>query len=136
MGNYLARQRGDVLRIWEEGVYDLELSRLGKDLLDAQGCVLGGCDVGDIRVVERPLPPGHDVLHEVNSNTLVGWHVLVAVNSQKATQTLDQSLAAILLVDLLFALVLGSKALRCHLRVFLCSISLNHTELKTKPILF
>jgi hypothetical protein len=106
--------------------------------------------VGDFRVLERPFPAGHYILHEVNSYTRVGWQVLVAVNSQKATQTLDQSLAANLLVDLLLALVLGSKALRCHLRVGLWPLSLCHSKfgygvrndgedkvmIKIKPILF
>ena len=82
----------------------------------------------DFRVLERPFPAGHYVLHEVNGDTLVGRQVLVAVNSQEATQTLDQSLAANLLVDLLLALVLGSKALRCHLRVGLCPVSLCHSR--------
>ena len=104
----------------------------------------------DFRVLERPFPTGHYVLHKVNSDTLVGRQVLVAVNSQKATQTLDQSLAVNLLVDLLLALVLGSKALRCHLRVGLWPVSLCHSRfgygvrndgeendmVQIKPILF
>ena len=150
MGTYLARQSGDVLRIWEEGLYDSVVRRTGEDLLYGQGFVLGGCDVGDFRVLERPFPAGHYILHEVNSYTRVGRQVLVAVNSQKATQTLNQSIAANLLVDLLLALVLGSKALRCHLRVGLWPLSLCHSKfgygvrndgedkvmIKIKPILF
>ena len=62
-------------------------SRLVNDLLDAQGSILRGCDVDDIRVLKRLFPTGHDILHEIYGNTLVGRQVLVAVHGQKAKQT-------------------------------------------------
>ena len=65
-------------------------SRLANDLIDAQGSILRGCNVDDIRVLERLFPTGNDILHEIYGNTLVGWQVLVAVHGQKAKQTHNQ----------------------------------------------
>ena len=65
-------------------------SRLVNDPLDAQGSILRGCDVDDIRVLERLFLTGHDILHEIYGNTRVGRQVLVAVNGQKAKQTHNQ----------------------------------------------
>ena len=70
--------------------YEVVLSCLVNDILDAQGSVLRGCDVHDIRVLERLFLTGHDILHEVNGYALVGRQVLVTVHGEKAKQTHNQ----------------------------------------------
>ena len=83
-----------------------------------------------IRVLESPFPTGHYILHEVNSNILVGRQVLVAVHGQKAKQKHYDTPPVFLLIDLLLALVLSSKALCCHLWVALWHVSLYHSKLE------
>ena len=86
-GTHLSRQSAHVKCLWEVLEYEVVPSRLVNDILDAQGSILRGCDVDDIRVLKRLFPTGHDILHEIYGNTLVGRQVLVAVHGQKAKQT-------------------------------------------------
>ena len=82
----------------------------------------------DIRVLDRPFPPRHEVLHEVHGHSLVRGQVLVAVHGQKAKQTPNQINAFDLLVDLLLALVLGREALCGHLWVAPSRVSMYHSR--------
>ena len=127
-GTYLSRQSAHVTRFWEVLKYEVVPSRLVNDVLDAQGTILRGCDVDDIRVLERLFLTSHDILHEIYGNTLVGRQVLVAVHGQKAKQTHNQLHAQNLLVDLLLALVLGGEALYVHLWVALRRVRLYHSR--------
>lgn len=125
-GTYLTRQSAHISRFWKILKYEVVASCLVNDLLDAQGTVLRGCDVHDIRVLERLFLTAHDILHEVYGYALVGRQVLVTVHGEKAKRTHNQKLVLNLLVDLLLALVLGGKALCCHQWVALWRISLCH----------
>ena len=94
-----------------------ELGRAGEDLLDAQGGELRRGDVDDIRVLDRPFPPRHEVLHEVHGHGLVRGQVLVAVHGQQL-QKCGEILGRVpYIVNLLLALVLGRQALGGHPRV-------------------
>ena len=79
-----------LVNFWEILKYEVVASCLVNDPIDAQSRVLRGCDVDNIRVLERLFPTGNDILHEIYGNTLVGRQVLVAVHGQKAKQTHNQ----------------------------------------------
>ena len=81
MANYLSRQSGDLPLIGEKGVYVCELAHLGKDLLSGQDFILRGINVGDLCVFECLFSPRHNVLHKVDRDVVVGWQILMAINS-------------------------------------------------------
>ena len=106
----------------------LEPSRVGEDLLDAQGGKLGRGDMHNIRVLDRPFLPRHDVLHEVHGHCLVGRQVLMAVHGQQLNELSERLEKVRYIVNLLLAFVFGGQGLGSHLRVAVTLLLFSHDD--------